>query len=164
MMDGLAHVLHLAFSGSGKSLFLSLLPRKRDFRQLVSNLKFYLGMRKAKAPDYPFGYVEKTEYWALVWGGVIMTLTGLVLWYKSLFLSFLPKWSMDVATAIHFYEAVLATLAILIWHSYAVIFKPGIYPMNWAWLTGTRSIQEAEANSECQEPAESQGENEPQSP
>ena len=51
---------------------------------------------------------------------------------------------MDVATVIHFYEAILATLAILIWHFYAVIFKPGVYPMNWAWLTGKAKKEEVE--------------------
>jgi hypothetical protein len=37
---------------------------------------------------------------------------------------------------IHFYEAVLATLAILVWHFYAVFFDPVVYPMDPAWLSG----------------------------
>jgi hypothetical protein len=36
-------------------------------------------------------------------------------------------------------KAWLATLAILIWHSYWVIFNPDVYPMNWSWLTGVIS-------------------------
>ncbi len=31
---------------------------------------------------------------------------------------------------------VAATLAILIWHFYAVIFRPDVYPMSWVWLSG----------------------------
>ncbi|MFQ6617743.1 MAG: hypothetical protein ACE5QV_03545, partial [Fidelibacterota bacterium] len=49
---------------------------------------------------------------------------------------------VDVATAVHYYEAILATLAILVWHFYHVIFKPGIYPMNWSWLTGKISPEQ----------------------
>ena len=36
----------------------------------------------------------------------------------------------------HFYEAVLATLAIVVWHFYSVIFDPDVYPLNTASLTG----------------------------
>ena len=48
----------------------------------------------------------------------------------------LPKWVSDVATVVHFYEAVLATLAIVVWHLYFVIFDPVVYPMDTAWITG----------------------------
>ena len=43
--------------------------------------------------------------------------------------------------AVHFYEAVLATLAIIIWHFYQVFFDPDAYPMNWAWWDGKISQQ-----------------------
>ncbi len=146
--DSLVHIGFVLFSAVGKNFILSLFPQKRDLKQLLWNLKFYFGLVKTKAPEYPYGYVEKAEYWALVWGGVIMSVTGIMLWYKNIFLGFLPKWSMDVVTVIHFYEAILATSAIFIWHFYAVIFKPGIYPMNWAWLTGKAKKEEFEIEPE----------------
>ncbi|MGH2651643.1 MAG: hypothetical protein ACRDHK_10580 [Actinomycetota bacterium] len=65
-----------------------------------------------------------------------MAVTGGLLWFENLTLRFLPKWALDVVAAVHLYEAWLATLAILVWHLYFVIFRPGVYPMNWAWLTG----------------------------
>lgn len=40
----------------------------------------------------------------------------------------MPKWVIDVSTVIHFYEAALATLAILAWHLYFVVFDPLVYP------------------------------------
>jgi hypothetical protein len=46
------------------------------------------------------------------------------------------KGFLDVMLVIHYYEAWLATLAILIWHMYSVMFRPGVYPMNPAWLSG----------------------------
>ncbi len=48
----------------------------------------------------------------------------------------LPRWFLDVATAIHFYEAVLATLAILVWHFYHVFFHHEAHNMNWSWWDG----------------------------
>jgi len=53
----------------------------------------------------------------------------------------LARWLVDVATAIHFYEAILATLAILVWHFYQVFFDPDVYPMNTAWWDGKMPIE-----------------------
>ena len=43
---------------------------------------------------------------------------------------------------IHYYEAWLATLSIVIWHFYFVIFNPDIYPINLAFLKGTITEEE----------------------
>ncbi len=59
-----------------------------------------------------------------------------MLWANNLVMRLLPKLWLDVATSIHFYEAVLATLAIVVWHFYSVIFDPDVYPLNTAFLTG----------------------------
>ena len=81
-------------------------------------------------------YIEKAEYWAVVWGAVVMVASGIMLWANNLMLKLLPKSWLDVATTVHFYEAVLATLAIVVWHFYSVIFDPDVYPMETAWYTG----------------------------
>jgi len=38
---------------------------------------------------------------------------------------------------------VLATLAIIVWHFYQVIFDPDVYPMNFAWLDGKAPEEES---------------------
>jgi hypothetical protein len=43
---------------------------------------------------------------------------------------------LQVATAVHYYEAILATLAIVVWHFYAVIFDPEVYPLKWTLVNG----------------------------
>jgi thiosulfate reductase cytochrome b subunit len=86
-----------------------------------------------------YSYVEKLEYWALVWGSIIMVLTGGLMTWQDWTLRMFPKWLFDVIRAIHFYEAVLACLAILVWHFYWVIFDPDEYPMKWTWTTGQAS-------------------------
>jgi len=70
--------------------------------------------------------------------------TGVVLWFDNLFLGLFSKLFLDVATTIHYYEAWLATLAIIVWHIYFVIFNPDVYPMNLAWLKGTLTEEEME--------------------
>ena len=65
-----------------------------------------------------------------------MAATGFVLWFVTEALRYMPLWFLDVATLVHLYEAWLASLAILVWHFYYVIFNPDVYPVNWTWLTG----------------------------
>ncbi len=83
-----------------------------------------------------FNYVEKAEYWALVWGSVVMSVTGILLWFANESLRWMPKWALDLATLVHYYEAWLAFIAILVWHLYQNVLNPDVYPMNWGWVTG----------------------------
>jgi len=80
--------------------------------------------------------VEKIEYWAFVWGTCVMASTGFLLWFNSFALRHFPKWVTDASTVLHYYEAILATLSILIWHMYTVVFDPEVYPMDRSWITG----------------------------
>jgi hypothetical protein len=68
------------------------------------------------------------EYWAVVWGTIIMGATGLMIWFKMDVTRFLPRWAVDVALTIHYYEAILACLAIVVWHFYHVNLRPGCLP------------------------------------
>ncbi|HTQ58069.1 MAG TPA: hypothetical protein VMI94_26575 [Bryobacteraceae bacterium] len=75
-------------------------------------------------------------YWAVLWGVMVMGLTGVLLWAHTYILAWLPAIVLNVAGSIHFYEAVLATLAIVVWHFYRVILDPDVYPVDPSWLTG----------------------------
>jgi len=130
------HIIYMFFAKDGRRWVREMLPKVRDVRDAVHTVGHNLGYRPT-LPSYPrFNYAEKVEYWALVWGTVVMVATGVLLWAHNLMLEYLPKWMLDVATAIHYYEAILATLAIVIWHFYAVIFDPDVYPLKWTFLTG----------------------------
>ena len=72
----------------------------------------------------------------VVWGAIVMIASGTLLWANNLAMKFLPKLWLDVSTSVHFYEAVLATLAIVVWHFYSIMFDPDVYPLNTAFLTG----------------------------
>ena len=137
------HVVYLAALRSGRHWLRGMLPKVRDVRDAIEAVGYNLGYRR-RMPSYPkFNYAEKAEYWALVWGTVVMAVTGVALWAHNLMLEYFPKWFTDVATAIHYYEAILATLAIVVWHFYAVIFDPDVYPLKWTVLTGRASAHEA---------------------
>ena len=121
----------------GRKFVMDMLPSRRDFEFFGHRILHNLGLRPRWKCVQRFSYVEKAEYWAIVWGTAVMVVTGLMLWFDNWFIGFLPKGFLDVALVIHFWEAWLASLAILVWHMYSVIFHPHVYPMNPSWITGT---------------------------
>ena len=135
ILAGLWHLGYLQ-TREGRAYLLDMLPRSQDAKEAILNALYLVGLRAASPPFDRFSYIEKVEYWALIWGSGVMITTGLMLWFENLTLRFFPLWVVDLVTIIHYYEAWLATLAILIWHFYFVIFNPDTYPMNWTWLTG----------------------------
>ena len=139
---GIYHLFYLAYAREGRRLLRDLAPGPRDAFDLWGTMRYYLGMSQEKPKFGRFSYAEKAEYWALVWGTALMGLTGVMLWAKVLVGDLLARWWVDVATAIHFYEAILATLAIVVWHFYQVFFDPDVYPMNWAWWDGKMPVEQ----------------------
>jgi len=130
------HIFYAILTRDGRKLILDLLPEPKDATDVIGIMRYQLGLGKSKPEFKRFGYAEKAEYWALVWGIVVMATTGIMLWAKMSVSNLLPRWWLDIATAIHFYEAVLASLAIVVWHFYQVFLDPDTYPMNWAWWDG----------------------------
>jgi len=138
---GVYHLVYVLLTRDGRRLVRDFLPGPKDATDAWGTLRYYLGF-SGKRPEFArFNYAEKAEYWALVWGLIVMAGTGIMLWAKVSFGNLLPRWWLDIATAIHFYEAVLATLAIVVWHFYQVFFDPDIYPMNWTWWDGKMSFE-----------------------
>ncbi|MFZ1728878.1 MAG: cytochrome b/b6 domain-containing protein [Bacteroidota bacterium] len=138
------HIFYLAMTQRGRQLFMDLLPRLKDATDAIDVLKYNLGFSEVKPKFDRFSYIEKSEYWALVWGNIVMGATGVIMWFDEYFLGIITKLGYDVARSIHYYEAWLATLAILVWHIYFVIFNPDVYPMNLAWLKGSLTEEEME--------------------
>jgi len=136
MSAALAHVLSLVVSKPLRDHWRCLWPKVRDLHEAISQFAYNIGLRKQMPFHSAHSYVEKAEYWALVWGSVVMVGSGVLLWGNNFMLRWLPKVVLDIATSVHFYEAVLATLAIVVWHFYFVVFDPDVYPMDTAWLTG----------------------------
>jgi cytochrome b subunit of formate dehydrogenase len=130
------HLGQLALSPRLRAVMRAMLPTRGDAAQLLSRFAYYAGRRATPPRGGTFNYAEKAEYWAFMWGVGLMSVTGILLWFANTTLRYLPTWVLDLATAVHFYEAVLATLSILVWHFYWVIFDPEVYPMDWTWWTG----------------------------
>lgn len=139
ILVSLHHVYFVIAKKRGRTEFWHMIPRLSDATQALQNLRYYLGWSKVK-PDFDrYDYTEKAEYWALVWGTLVMVATGFVLWFPTFFTQILPGWIVIVSETIHYFEAWLATLAIVVWHFFFVIFHPDEYPLSTVWMKGQMS-------------------------
>jgi cytochrome b subunit of formate dehydrogenase len=136
------HIYYVSLTQRGRQLVKDLWPNLKDVTDAIGVAKFNLGLSKEKPMLDRFSYVEKAEYWALVWGTIVMTLTGLLMWIYADYVGSFTKLQWDIARTIHYYEAWLAFLAIVVWHFYFVIFNPNVYPMSLAWVKGTLTEEE----------------------
>jgi len=139
---GIVHIAYVLFNRRGREEMFALLPTWKDARDVWDSFLFYTGLGKRKPKFSRYEYSQKGEYWALVWGTFIMAATGFVLWFPVEFMKFLPVWAIEVSQTVHYYEAWLATLAIIVWHFFFVIFHPEMYPMSWTWLTGKMNARD----------------------
>jgi cytochrome b subunit of formate dehydrogenase len=137
------HAVHLVLVPRDRVILKHMRPRLQDLRDLWGALLHNLG-RGPRPAFGMFSYAEKAEYLAFVWGSLVMAASGFILWFNDWSLRNLPKWVGDAATALHWYEAILATAAIAVWHLYMVIFDPDVYPMDKAWITGKASASHLE--------------------
>ena len=113
-------------------------PSVRDFRNLFQTVMFNMGLAKQKPESDRYTAEEKLEYWALLWGTPVMGITGFVLWFPTIATAILPGEVVPIAQAIHSWEAILATLAILTWHMYHTNIKE----KNRSIFTGTMTEEE----------------------
>lgn len=135
------HVGYLLLTPRGRDVLKEMLPKFDDLKGVADNLMFYLRLTKKHPRFNQYDYAEKAEYWALIWGTFVMGATGFILWFPTTVGNWAPIWLIKVSEIIHFYEAILASLAILVWHWFFVIYHPKEYPMSFTWIDGKMSME-----------------------
>ncbi len=151
------HILYIIFSPRGRENFREMIPRWTDVRDAFEQFMYNLGLTRflarrgisrkffARHPYWLFerpplygryNFIEKFEYWSLGWGSAVMIFTGFFMWQVELSLRLFPLWVHNIFVIVHGYEAILAFLAIIIWHMYNVHFNPENFPMSRVWLNG----------------------------
>ncbi len=142
---GVYHVIALGYKFFVQRVRMTMIPIPKDAADGVNLLAYNLFLRKnpPKMPRYNFA--EKLEYWALIWGGLIMVVTGFMLWNPLVTTQFFPGQFIPAAKAAHGGEAVLAVLAIIVWHFYNVHIKMFNKSMFTGKLTPHQMEEEHEA-------------------
>jgi len=124
MMFGTAwHILVMGYSVFVLRDQMSMLPTLQDAKDGIQALLYNLGFAKSYPQMGRYTFEEKMEYWAFVWGAAVMGATGFLMWNPITATQYLPGELVPAAKAAHGGEAVLAVLAIIIWHMYGVHIK-----------------------------------------
>ncbi len=142
IMVGLSvwHIVYLIITARGRDVLKGMFLRISDFKHAFQNILYHLNIRK-KHPEFGnYSYIEKAEYWALIWGTVVMGITGFILWFPTAVGEWAPLWVIKVSEIVHFYEAILASLAIIVWHWFFVMFRPKEYPLSFTCIDGKMTI------------------------
>ena len=138
MIISLVHVLDVLYRVLVLRTPISMIPWINDLQHVIHDVQYYLGFKKHKAYYGRYSYAEKMEYLALIWGTIVMGLTGFMMWNPISTLRILPGEAVPAAKAAHGGEAVLAVLAIIIWHMYGVHVKR----FNKSMFTGKMSEED----------------------
>jgi len=142
ILTSIYHIYYLIFKPTGRRWLRDMMPKPKDISDFFYNMLYLLEI-KDNPPEFDrFSYKHKAEYMALIVGTGLMSFSGLILWSES----FWDKFIIDIAALIHGMEAVLACLAVMVWHLYEVHLRPHKFPIDNLWLTGI--IDEEEMKEE----------------
>jgi cytochrome b subunit of formate dehydrogenase len=132
------HLLAVAHRVWVRRVSLSMLPRYQDLAHAWQSLRYNLGFAKSRPRTDRYTWEEKLEYWSLIWGTLVMIGTGFMLWNPLATVLILPGEFIPAAQVVHGGEALLAILAVLVWHFYAVHVRS----FNRSMFTGRMSEAE----------------------
>jgi len=157
ILNVIGHILYTLFTERGRKNFKEMAPKFKDFKDAFEQFWFNIGLTRflhnrgilksffkahpywlfENPPKYGrYNFIEKFEYWAVVWGSLVMIVSGFFMWNVKLSLSIFPLWLHNIFVLVHGYEAMLAFLAVIIWHMYNVHLNPEVFPMSKVWLNG----------------------------
>jgi len=138
MLGTIWHLLVFGYMAYVRRTRMSMLPSLQDIKDGWQALLYNLGFAKSFPQMGRYTFEEKMEYWAFVWGTAVMVVTGFMMWNPLATVKFLPGEVIPAAKAAHGGEAVLAVLAIIVWHMYGVHIKSS----NKSMFTGKMNEQE----------------------
>lgn len=140
MLVTVFHLLAAAHRVLVRRVSLSMLPRFQDVLDGLQAVRYNLGLVKQRPRMDRYTWEEKVEYWSLIWGTIVMIATGFMLWNPVATARFLPGQWIPAAQVVHGGEALLAILAVLVWHFYSVHLRH----FNRSMFNGRMTEQEME--------------------
>jgi cytochrome b subunit of formate dehydrogenase len=123
---------------------LSMVPARKDFSDAITTLSYYLGTTQKQARFDRFDYRQKFEYWGLVFGAVVMVVTGLVLLFPLFAAQLFPGQVIPASKVAHGSEGLMAFLVVIVWHIYNAHLSPDVFPFDTSIFTGRISRERME--------------------
>ena len=142
MLETIYHFTAVSYKIYVKRVALTMLPSAQDAKDGIQALGYNVGLVKAPPRMGRYAFGEKVEYWAVIWGTVIMVLTGFILWNPIAAANFLPGQAIPASKAAHGGEALLAMLSIITWHVYHVHVKQFNKSMFTGYISRHEMVEE----------------------
>ncbi|HNY13879.1 MAG TPA: hypothetical protein PKK26_20035, partial [Candidatus Wallbacteria bacterium] len=136
------HILFIVFTRNGRFEIKHFIPNPDD---LYDGIEDWISLFRGRPGNFNFDrytYLEKFDYFAACWGCTLMIATGSIMWYHEAILPFTPIIAIDIARAIHGFEAILAFIGTMVFHIYMTHFNPRYFPMKRNFLDGMSSYDE----------------------
>jgi cytochrome b subunit of formate dehydrogenase len=143
-IEAVLHIAVVLYLAASKRISLNMIPIKKDFRDAIVTLRYYLGLSEEQAQFDRYEYRQKFEYWGLILGGLIMISTGFILYFPIFWTGFLPGEIIPAANVAHSSEGLLAFLIVIIWHIYNAHLNPDVFPFDTSIFTGKISEERME--------------------
>ena len=116
-----------------------MVPDRKDFEDVLLTFRHYL-FREPMPRVGKFDFSEKYEYWGLFLGGIVMSSTGMILLFPELVSQLLPGIVVAATRLMHGLEATFAVMVVILWHSYGVMLRPEVFPLDTSIFTGKMSV------------------------
>jgi len=122
-----------------------MIPGKHDVKEAVGTVAYLLGRKPDKPKADRFNFAQKLEYLALMWGTILMAVTGLIMMFPEVITKYVSGVFVYAAKSAHGLEALLAILSIILWHMYHTHFAEGLFPLDKTIFTGKISEERIKA-------------------
>jgi formate dehydrogenase subunit gamma len=141
VIESVYHVVATGYKFLTKRARPTMLPTPKDIVDAWQMILYFLGKRQERPLFDHFDFRQKIEYWAMVWGTIVMAVTGFAMWFPIQTTNLMPGEIIPAAKAAHGAEAILAVLSIIIWHMYNAHLLAEVFPMDKTIFSGKISTE-----------------------
>jgi predicted CXXCH cytochrome family protein len=135
----ISHVAQAVIRSIRRRRLPVMVPVRKDFEDIVQTFRHYLlGEKRPRVGKFDFA--EKFEYWGLFLGGIVMSGTGLILLFPELVTQVLPGIVVAATRVMHGLEATFAVSVVILWHSWGVMLRPEVFPLDTTIFSGKMSM------------------------